>query len=377
MSVVLTLSGPGLVDPRTSTLVLSFACPFLIAWVLTAGLIRWAPRLGLVDYPSVRKVHTHPTPRGGGLAIFIALVLTAWLISPLSPLPSSFFRLLLLGLCVVVLGLADDLRPLPWQVRLCVQAGVAVAAVLVSLPPTGWSVRVLAVLWIVGLINAFNMLDNMDALSGGVAWIAAGFLVVAGVMLHWSGADHSVASVLPYLMLMGALSGFLWFNAPPARIFMGDAGSTFLGFILAVGGIDAALRDAGHPWSWAVPLCIFAVPCYDLVSVVLLRLRQGRSPFHADKQHLSHRLVQRGCSSPVAVRLIYVLALASGVAGLLLYFVASWTGAVLVLLHLALWWAALAGIEYFTYGQPVVGIPEPPARPRSDKTERLPNQGRP
>jgi UDP-GlcNAc:undecaprenyl-phosphate GlcNAc-1-phosphate transferase len=151
---------------------------------------------------------------------------------------------------------------------------------------------------------------------------------------------------------------------------MGDAGSTFLGFFLGLGGAEAALRPGAPPWGWAVPLCVCAVPCYDLLSVVTLRLRQGRSPFRADKQHLSHRLVERGLPSPTAVRLIHLLALAGGACGLLLYEVASWAGAALALLQLAAWWGALAVIEYFTGRQPIISSPRPDVRgARSDKTE--------
>src|SRR5262249_28263642 len=161
--------------------------------------------------------------------------------------------------------------------------------------------RAAAVVWIAGLINAFNMLDNMDALSGGVGWIAAGFLAV----LSWLGAPETIAEWGMFVALMGGLSGFLCFNRPPARIFMGDAGGSFLGFAIGLGGVRVMLVGDGTRWSWFVPRCILAVPCYDLLSVVLLRLSQGRSPFHADKQHLSHRLADRGLSNWTAVRVIY------------------------------------------------------------------------
>src|SRR5437588_5070896 len=172
----------------------------LISWLLTAALLRLAPRFGLMDDPNVRKVHTQRTPRGGGLAIYIAMAICACLL-PQGP-ESELLRVLALGLVIVLLGLIDDLRPLPWQLRLGVQTGVAVAAVLTLPAPLGWFVRVGAVLWIVGLTNAFNMLDNMDALSAGVAWIAAGLLAVAS-LLRQEGRDWE--SVMPYLALMGAV----------------------------------------------------------------------------------------------------------------------------------------------------------------------------
>lgn len=314
-----------------------FNAALVISWILTALLIRMGPRLGLVDYPSERKVHTRPTPRAGGIAIFAAfLALTV----PLSGLSYS----LMLSTIIFVLGLVDDLRPLRWQLRLLVQFGVSIAAVFLCLPVVPWFERAAAVLWIAALINAFNMLDNMDALSGGVAWIAAGFFAVL-VCLE---APGEVAEWGPLVVLMGALSGFLWFNRPPARIFMGDAGSTFLGLTIGLASLQAIWREGNPEWSWLVPPCILAVPCYDLLAVVLLRLSQGRSPFHADKQHLSHRLVDRGLSKPAAVRLIYLFALASGASGVILYAVRDWGLAGVVVGQLAAWWLALAVLEFVT-----------------------------
>jgi UDP-GlcNAc:undecaprenyl-phosphate GlcNAc-1-phosphate transferase len=307
--------------------------PLVLSELLTELLISWAPRLGLVDYPSDRKVHTQPTPRGGGLAIFAAVLASSYTLSALS-------LQTLLGTIILMLGLLDDLRPLPWQIRLTIQFAISVLAVVFCLPPCPWFVYAAAVVWIAGILNAFNMLDNMDALSGGVAWIAAGFLA----LIAWqSGLEWRV-----FVALMGALSGFLWFNRPPARIFMGDAGSTFLGFTLGLGSVQVILHEGGALWWWLVPPCILAVPCYDLVSVVLLRLSQGRSPFHADKQHLSHRLAGRGLSNWTAVRVIYLFALASGASGVILYVVRDAMIAGLTVGQLALWWLALAVMEFAT-----------------------------
>jgi UDP-GlcNAc:undecaprenyl-phosphate/decaprenyl-phosphate GlcNAc-1-phosphate transferase len=319
-----------------------FLLPLLISWLLTAFLVRVSPRFRLFDDPSRRKVHTQRTPKGGGLAIYTAMVVCAFFLP--HGREGDALRVLTLGLVILLLGLIDDLHPLPWQLRLVVQTGVAVAAVFTAPADLGWFVRAGAVIWIVGLTNAFNMLDNMDALSAGVAWIAAGLLALAPLFRQEAGRDWQ--SGLPYLVFMGALSGFLWFNRPPARIFMGDAGSTFLGFFLSVSSLQDSFESILTPQRLAVPLCILAVPWYDMGSVVALRLWQGRSPFHADKQHLSHRLVQLGLKPPMAVYVIYLLALASGVGGLLLSQVSE-TGAMLTALQLACWWFAVAAIEYF------------------------------
>ena len=321
-----------------------FLLPLLISWLLTASLLRLAPRFGLTDDPDPRKLHAQSTPGGGGVGIYVAMLVSTLFLPPSRN--GDALHLLTLGSVIVLLGLMDDLRPLPWQLRLAVQTVAAAIAVSTMPADLTWFVRAAAVIWIVGLTNAFNMLDNMDALSAGVAWIAAAFLSVA----PWLRADagRSGQLGLHYLELMGALSGFLWFNRPPARIFMGDAGSTFLGFFLGVCSLKDYLGNFPSLHGLAVPLCILAVPWYDLASVVALRLWQGRSPFHADKQHLSHRLIRLGLKSHVAVRVIYLLALASGTGGLLVS-QTSGSGVLLEVLQLGCWWLAVAAIEYLGY----------------------------
>lgn len=329
----------------------AFALALAVSWLLTRTLVRWAPQLGLVDLPSDRKVHTQPTPRGGGIAIVAAILCTQLL--PFLRWPDAGLTLSA-GVAVALLGLADDWRPLPWYLRLAAQAvatvgvlalggqvsGVAAIAGIPEGSPL-WMPWPLAVLWIVGLTNAFNMLDNMDALSAGTAWIAAGVLAGAAA----ARSPQGTIAVLPYAAFMGSVSGFLWFNRPPARIFMGDVGSTFLGFFLSVRSLRDGLARAGEPGTWILPLCAFALPLYDMTTVVLLRLSQGRSPFHADKQHVSHRLAALGLGSVRAVRALHAAALATGVAGLILWRLPE-VGAGTLLGTFAAIWLALVGVEW-------------------------------
>jgi UDP-GlcNAc:undecaprenyl-phosphate GlcNAc-1-phosphate transferase len=165
------------------------------------------------------------------------------------------------------------------------------------------------VIWIVGLINSFNMLDNMDGLSGGVAAVAA--LALAAVLLIPPAGEPRqpqlfVAGLL--LIVAGSLLGFLGHNRPPARIFMGDAGSYFVGFCIGVTTLLATYTEyqGARPHAVLAPLCVMAVPLYDMVSVIWIRLRQGKSPFHADQNHFSHRLVELGLSRGQAVLTIYL-----------------------------------------------------------------------
>lgn len=328
-------------DQPFIALAAAFASALVVSWLLTAGMLRWAPRLGLIDHPNERSFHIEQTPKGGGIAIFVGVAVALAMLAPGRLLDLG------IGLLVLLLGLADDFKQLPWQFRLAAQA-VAAAAAFGWPPQTGWLPWPLAILWVVGLINAFNMLDNMDALSAGVAAIAAVFsallLLIEPDRIGFSVAATHSATLL-YVALLGAVLGFLWFNRPPARIFMGDAGSTFLGFFFGVRSLQDGFADARSPATWLIPLCILAVPWYDLVAVVLLRLSQRRSPFHADKQHLSHRLVERGFAAPATVGLIHVLGFVGGAFALVLASIPEervWPLAIL----LAACWACLAAADF-------------------------------
>ncbi len=188
-----------------------------------------------------------------------------------------------------------------------------------------------------------------DALSAGTAWICTlAFLMLAVLRF---GPQWGVAGRLE-LLTLGAIAGFLVHNFPPARIFMGDAGSTLLGLLVGLFGLQALAADLR---SLTVParllqhllgvLFICAVPLYDMTSVVLIRLAQGRSPFHPDRQHLSHRITDRGWSKPAAVAWIHGLGLASGAVGVLVY---TWPleAALVVALFGVLGWLSLAWYEY-------------------------------
>jgi UDP-GlcNAc:undecaprenyl-phosphate GlcNAc-1-phosphate transferase len=222
---------------------------------------------------------------------------------------------------IMLMGLADDRWSLDWRLRLGVQ--VLCAAVLAA---TGIRVTlfgpftnpvlggIVTVLWIVGLTNAFNMLDNMDSLAASVGVIAA-LLFSAGQV-----AVGTLFAPAVLLIVVGALLGFLVHNFPPARLFMGDAGSNFLGFLLGVMTVVGAFtRDLYSPYSVLAPLLVMAVPLYDMTSVVLIRLREGRSPFQGDRRHFSHRLVARGLTPLQAVLTIDLVTLAGGLGALLLH----------------------------------------------------------
>ena len=343
--------------------------PSLVTALVTAyGVRRWAPRWGLIDKPAARKVHVTPTPLGGGVAIWLAVVLPfavgqalLWLVvsGVVTPqwLPAvarphvagllaqspRLWILLAAGTVLMVLGLLDDRWGLGWKIRLTVQFGVAAACVtfqdwrltaFINVPLVTW---LLSVLWIVALINSFNMLDNMDALSAGIAAIAAGLLAV--VLLTNPAPDTRQPQLFVggfLLVLMGALLGFLWHNRPVAKLFMGDAGSYFVGFCIAICTLQAtfASYDSTSQHTVFAPLCVLAVPLYDLTTVLWIRLREGRSPFQADKSHFSHRLVELGLTKGQAVLTIYLSTATCGLGALLLYRVDAVGAGIIVLMIL-------------------------------------------
>lgn len=335
----------------------------LVAWLGGYVMRRLAPKLGLVDKPGARKVHTTPTPLGGGVAIWLGvllpfaigqllLVLLHYDVLSVELLPAfarahvgglwqqsqRLWVLLGAGTVLMLLGLADDRYALNWRVRLFVQLAVATICVVTQ----GWQLTVfiqihiltvaLSVLWIGALVNSFNMLDNMDGLSGGVAVIASSMLA-AVLLLAPDPATRKpqlfVAGLL--LVLVGAILGFLWHNRPPAKIFMGDAGSYFIGFLIAVATLLSTYTsyDAERRHAVLAPLFVLAVPLYDMTTVLWIRLREGRSPFQADKCHFSHRLTDLGMTKPQAVLTIYLTTATCGLGALLLHRV-DFIGAIIV-----------------------------------------------
>jgi UDP-GlcNAc:undecaprenyl-phosphate GlcNAc-1-phosphate transferase len=311
--------------------------------VVLCGLTRrWAPRFGLVDVPGGRKTHAAPTPLGGGVAIWlttVSILLAGGLVlgPARSVLPAELARyanglwsragelgtILVLATVIMLMGLLDDRFGISWRLRLGVQLGLATVLVATGVrvtlfwpfthPLVGGTV---SVLWIVGLTNAFNMLDNMDGLAAGVGLIASVLFAAAQI------AVESLFVPAVMFVLVGALGGFLVYNRSPARLFMGDAGSNFLGFLLGamtIAGTYYRYQPAYSPYSVLAPLLVMAVPLYDMTSVIVIRLLEGRSPFQADRRHFSHRLVERGLTPPQAVRTIDLVTLAGGLGALLLH----------------------------------------------------------
>ena len=359
------------------------AVSFVLSWVVTLAMKRVAPRLGLVDRPGTRKIHQTPIPLGGGVAIFwsLALPMLATLavvnfagnvIIDRFPADEDMAALVeggqyqtpmtlgLLGGMLVLhgVGLMDDRRALGPFSKLACQVAVAAAFVIIYdvraltaldksrlLMGAGYAVSVfLTVFWIVAVTNAFNFLDNMDGLSAGVAAVCAtAFLITALTIGQWF-----VAAALA--LLLGAVVAFLCFNFPPASIFMGDGGSLVIGFLLGVLTVRTTFLTPGTDWGagwYAVfaPLIVLAVPMYDMVTVMIVRLRRRASPFIGDNNHFSHRLVARGMSRRTAVLCIYLVTAATSMAAILLPHVRSTFGAMLIFAQTVLVLGVVALLE--------------------------------
>jgi len=328
----------------TTLVVLTLTLPCLLSLVLTGLVRRRALRWGFVDKPGAHKQHANPVALGGGIAITLAVwlpVVGATLLAKLflagsapdwlpeiarthlEGIAARWLRLLVIlagGLVLHLVGLWDDIRPLgagpKFAVQFTVAVGVALGAKLrlLEMLPAPVSLA-LTVLWIVMITNAFNFLDNMDGLSAGVGAITAA-IFGASALLAGQVFVPAVA-----LVLAGALIGFLFYNFPPARIFMGDAGSLMIGYLLAVLTVLTTFYDPRQglqPFGIFVPVTVLAVPLYDVVSVCWHRYRAGSSLFRGDRRHFSHRLVQRGMSVRTAVLTIYLATAATAMSALIL-----------------------------------------------------------
>lgn len=294
----------------------AFTAALLLSGLLTPLVLRVAVRRDALDRPDeAHKSHDTPVPYLGGLAIAAGFTISIGAATLLAPPANVAEVLVLLGLALglAVVGLIDDLRGLSAGVRFAAQiaAGLGVWAVGAGTTLMGSEAAnlVVTVVWVVGITNAFNLLDNMDGLSAGVAMIAAlAFLGIAAANGQFLVAALSAA-------LAGVAAGFLWHNAHPAKIYMGDAGSLFLGFLLAVIGVRLRLVDTPQLLSAFVPILVLGVAIFDTTLVTVDRLRRGVSPLRGGRDHTSHRLVALGLPVPLAVGAIYAAAVVLGWAG--------------------------------------------------------------
>jgi UDP-GlcNAc:undecaprenyl-phosphate GlcNAc-1-phosphate transferase len=309
-----------------------------LAALLVPPVAALARRLGILDPPGARKIHGLPMPRLGGLAVFatfMGVVVGGYTLAPsLDELPWIHARfgdavaplreayrveaklLAVLGGAALAfgVGLADDLWGSRFPAWAKAAGQISAALVLVaadvrsSFLPADWMNSLLTVLWLFGVTNAFNLLDNMDGLCAGVAFVASAVLLINA----WSLGEFFISLIL--VAFMGSLLGFLFFNFHPARIFLGDCGSLFIGYLM--GSLTLLERYVSHASSTLfpvlMPVVVLAVPIVDTASVVVIRLREGRPVYVGDRRHLSHRLLALGFSQRGAVLVLYLTTFSLG-----------------------------------------------------------------
>jgi len=265
---------------------------------------------GAVDEPDERRVHTGTVPRMGGLAMFLGCFLTFMIYLD----GFENYRGIFLGMTIVlIIGILDDSRGLDPKLKLMGQVVAACAAMFLSdlnidflggvmgtHYALGWLSGPLTVLWIVGITNAINLSDGLDGLAGGISLIA----FICFGFLAWQRSDYQTFTLC--LVLTGSILGFLRYNTHPAEIFMGDTGSLFLGYCLGTLSIAGNFKSL-TAMTLLTPILILLVPIADTLWAIIRRIREGRSPFSADKLHFHHKLLSRGMNQSQTVSLIYAI----------------------------------------------------------------------
>lgn len=315
-------------------MLLAFVVSLVIAYLMTPPVKDFAGRVGAIDVPrDERRVHDHPIPRMGGIAIFLGFVISLLLFVNMS---TQVMGLLVGAVIIAVMGAVDDIVNLRPLVKLAFQMLAAIVAVrsglvfdVISNPNVfaeettieiGFLSVPLTLLWIVGCTNAMNLIDGLDGLAVGVAAISSTSMLIVSLLV----AEPVVSVILA--ALTGACLGFMPYNMNPAKIFMGDVGSQLLGFVLATASIMGLFKMHAI-FTFFVPMLSLALPLTDTVFAFCRRISHGQSPFHADRGHFHHRLLAMGLSQKQAVAVLYTI---SGVMGLLAVILAAETPALRV-----------------------------------------------
>ena len=305
---------------------LALVCAGVVSLALTPVVKLFAQKVGAMDVPKDdRRMHKTPIPRMGGLAIFLAFFLTTLLF--LKEIDRPMQSILLGAVLIVILGVFDDIYTLPALLKLVVQIGAACIVVFygnlriegfsnpfgaeVSRIDLGVFSIPLTIIWIVAITNAVNFIDGLDGLACGVSCISAVSMLVIALIV----SEPYVAIVMA--AVAGGCLGFLPYNFNPAKIFMGDTGSTFLGFVLATMSISGLFKAYAFV-SLAVPFLLLGLPIFDICFAVIRRLAHGKNPMSADRGHFHHRLIDLGFSQKQSVAIAYLLTAILGLAAVLL-----------------------------------------------------------
>lgn len=313
---------------KYESMIFSFIISFIFTLATTPVVRRFAYKIGAVDVPKdKRRVHKKPTPRIGGLAIIFGFMVAALCFN--NEWNREIISIFIGAGILAVLGIIDDCRALDAKLKFIVQIAAALVVAVwgdlriefISNPnffseqghimlPAWLSVSV-TVVWIVFITNAVNFIDGLDGLAAGVSAIMSMSLVFIAISYH----EYSIAIL--GLAIMGSCFGFLPFNFNPAKIFMGDTGSTFLGFMLAVLSLKGMFKSYAVI-SFAVPLLILGLPLFDALFAMIRRVLSGKSPMVADRGHLHHRLYDMGFSQKQTVFILYAISGVLGITAILL-----------------------------------------------------------
>ncbi len=302
---------------------LIFITAFLLALIFTPVAIKIAPIIGAVDIPKDnRRMHTKAMPRFGGMAIYIGTVTSMLIFLPIS---TQLMGVIAGGTLIFLVGIIDDLRNLPAKVKLGCQILCAFILFQFSVRidfigiPFGegyyflpWIVSlIVTVIWIVGITNTINLIDGLDGLAGGVAFIASITIAYAAFI------NGRTEACMAMLAIAGGALGFLPFNFNPAKIFMGDGGALFLGFMLAGLSVMSPMKSATM-LATVVPVLVLGLPIFDTAFAILRRLINKRPIMEADKGHLHHRIMAAGLGQRRTVLTLYGISGIMGVAAILI-----------------------------------------------------------
>ncbi|WP_217586449.1 glycosyltransferase family 4 protein [Lentibacillus saliphilus] len=288
-------------------LIVSFGIAFLSTLLLTYPVKAFSIRIGAVDFPNHRKIHTKITPRLGGIAIFLGALLGALV---LQPHHEHLPEILLGAIVIVITGALDDrfgLRPVVKLTGQLIAASFLVSDGLIiehiTIPlfgqiELGFLSVLVTVFWIVGITNAINLIDGLDGLATGVSTIALTSMLIMAFI------DGQVAAAYLCIVLIGANLGFLFHNFYPAKIYMGDAGSNFLGFMIAVVSIIGLFKNITL-FSFIIPVIVLAVPIFDTLFAILRRAWNKEGIMTADNKHIHYQLLAAGYSHRTTVLIIY------------------------------------------------------------------------
>lgn len=364
----------------------TYLAAFVFALVVAGGLIPWirrfALRLGVVASPGGRHVHGHVVPRLGGIAIAVATLaplVTLFFVDSdvariISPWRGLALTLIAGSSFMCLVGAWDDARGLDPRLKLLAQVGAAIFAYALGFRIEGFDIPLvgptsvgvlspfLTILWIVGITNAVNLIDGLDGLAAGVVFFAATTNLIVG-LLAWPYVG-AVFVCLLMASLMGALLGFLWYNFNPARIFMGDSGSYFLGYTLALTSLLSPIQKASTAVSLVIPIIALGLPIFDTLLSVARRYSAHQSIFHADRGHIHHRLLDVGFTHRRAVVTLYGVTVVLAALAIVATLDRAWSSGLAVLGASAMLFGLVRFVSQFDRDQArarAVGLREPVA----------------